>query len=115
MNWLWIGLGGALGAILRYSISLLFQSYKKENLATFVVNIIGSFLFGLLMNSSLEGSIPSFYLFITAGFLGAFTTFSTFTHQTISLFTSKMPLKAFAYISFHLLIIMLMTFIGFNF
>ena len=89
MIWLMVASGGALGACLRYGVSLLIgpQSAGVFPWATFVVNVVGSFLIGLVVvllqlkwheSSLLRG-------FIQIGFLGAVTTFSTFSIELFSL------------------------------
>ena len=101
MNILLICLGGALGAVSRFYISILFQ--RSENLeiplGILIVNILGCFLLGLfynLMDSSLEKIITPF-LFI--GFLGAFTTFSAFSKESLDLMIEGQFLSASLYIS----------------
>ena len=101
MNILLICLGGALGAVSRFYISNLFQ--RSENLeiplGILIVNILGCFLLGLfynLMDSSLE-KIMTPFLFI--GFLGAFTTFSAFSKESLDLMVEGQFLSASLYIS----------------
>ena len=73
-----MGIGGALGAICRASISLLFSKFSQPIFpwATFFVNILGSFLIGIcwVYSDKYGLSIMTKYLVIT-GFLGGFTTF----------------------------------------
>lgn len=113
MNWLIIGLGGFFGAIARYSIGSIFKASKKAELATFIVNIVGSFSFGMLIAGNMETDNPSLFLFLTAGFLGAFTTFSTFTYESIELLNSQNLIKGLLYISLHLLIVLSMVLLGY--
>ena len=68
-----VAFGGALGSMLRYSISLVHIPFA---LHTLLANIIGSFLLGVFA-SRLEGG-SSLSLFLTVGFCGGLTTFSTF-------------------------------------
>ena len=82
-----LAIGGALGTVSRYSVGL----WAYHNLgahfafATLFVNVIGCFLLGLLMELGLntEAISRTAHLAMTAGFLGAFTTFSTFGYETI--------------------------------
>jgi fluoride exporter len=89
--WL-IGVGGALGAAGRY---LLGNFIKKKNpgdfpLGTWVINISGSFLLGVLYKLHLTKEITDLvWLFVGIGFCGAYTTFSTFGYETITLLQSN--------------------------
>lgn len=112
MNWLWIGFGGALGAISRYSINLFFAK-SKIPIATLVVNSVGSFLFGLLMAVYADKNTSAIYLFMTAGFFGAFTTFSTFTYEVVNLLNNKKLKKAIVFVILHFFIIVTMIIFGF--
>ncbi len=83
-----IAAGGALGAVARYSLSGWVQGLLSTSfpLGTMVVNILGSFLLGfvfyLLEGLALSAETRSF---LTIGFLGAFTTFSTFSYEALVL------------------------------
>lgn len=76
-----VGVGGALGALCRYSVGQMIE-VKRFPLATFIVNVAGSFLLGLLTFSGVGESV---LLFAGVGFCGAFTTFSSFSVDTIQL------------------------------
>jgi len=81
-----IGIGGALGAIARYQVASMIQSRLASGFpwGTFVVNISGCFLMGavavLLTQRAAAG--PNWSFFIPIGFIGAYTTFSTFELET---------------------------------
>jgi CrcB protein len=85
---LFIALAGALGALARWRISDWAQQSSPSllPLGTMTVNIVGSFLLGVLISASLGGSVPETWRVpLATGFLGSFTTFSTFSVETIQL------------------------------
>ncbi len=86
VNVLIIGIGGFLGAATRYGVALWIGERwgRSFPLGTFVINVTGSFLIGLLMTLMAERIIenPQWRLFLVVGFLGAYTTFSTFEYET---------------------------------
>lgn len=90
MNAIFVGLGGFIGAASRYYISTLINKINTSGfpIATLIINILGSFLIGLL-TQLLIGLCPdnkNLQLFLTTGILGGFTTFSTFSLETVNLF-----------------------------
>lgn len=84
-----IGLGGMLGASARYVISVWAANHYGTSFpyGTFVINGSGSFLLGLFLTliSDHFGNGAEAQLFVATGFLGAYTTFSTFTYETMAL------------------------------
>jgi len=104
MNLIYVALGGVLGALLRYGSVKLFNNIKIPNLgvmpiSVILVNIIGSFLFGLLLylSKSLNPS-ETVKLFLFTGFLGSYTTYSTFIYEFSLLFEQKHFFYAFSYL-----------------
>lgn len=83
----WIALGGIAGTLARYGVSLLMQRWLGSGFAwgTLAVNLLGCFLIGLIMHVGLSSTMISRELRValTIGFMGAFTTFSTFGYETL--------------------------------
>ena len=85
---LWVGLGGFLGANARYLLGgwIAARVSPAFPYGTFIINVSGSFILGLIMGA-LEGHVlsPALRLSAAIGFVGAYTTFSTWTYETIQL------------------------------
>ena len=95
-----IALGGALGAPARYGVAqMIHVADNSFPWATFWTNISGSFALGLILALILERFPPTRYLrpFVATGFLGAYTTYSTFAVETDLLFKNGHPWIAVAY------------------
>lgn len=95
MKILLVLLGGSLGAVSRYGITLLANRLYGSSFpwGTLFVNLAGCFLIGLCFALGNEKNIlgPSARLFLMTGFLGALTTFSTFGMETITMSSSGLP------------------------
>ena len=87
---IWIFLFGGTGSLMRFGISNYTQTLVGRTfpLGTLVVNCLGAFIFGLIWSlASEKGALsPQLSSIILIGFAGAFTTFSTFSFETIQLF-----------------------------
>jgi CrcB protein len=86
VKWLAVTVGGGIGSLLRYLIATAFLHRFGGSfpLGTFFINITGSFLIGLLMTLFTERVAPDPYwrLLLVVGFLGGYTTFSSFEYET---------------------------------
>ncbi len=92
-------LGGALGALARYLVTLLLAPIAAGlPLATLLINIVGSFGLAFLVFGGYFGLEPALQLALGAGFLGAFTTFSTFELETLRLLQSANAWTAWLYL-----------------
>ncbi len=83
-----IALGAAVGANLRYAVTVLASQRWGAGFpwGTFVVNLTGSLIIGLLLTLASRSGLPtSWQLLVVTGFLGAYTTFSSFTFETYQL------------------------------
>ena len=87
--WIAIGTGGAIGSVLRYALAMSVQRWAGTGfpLGTVIVNILGSFTIGLLYVWLIErmGAPHALRLFLIVGVLGGFTTFSSFSLETVTL------------------------------
>ena len=90
LNYIFVSAGAAIGGALRYGISSYIQKHISVIFpyGTLVVNIVGSFILGIVMFYLNERELigNEFRLFLTVGFCGGFTTFSTFSYETMNLF-----------------------------
>jgi CrcB protein len=85
MNIIFVGIGGAVGSMLRYMISLL-PHKSAFPILTLITNIIGAILIGYITGIAAKKNIPSQYvLLLKTGLCGGFTTFSTFSLEAYSL------------------------------
>jgi CrcB protein len=94
----YVALGGALGSVARYLLSLAVHRYTAAGFpyGTFTVNIVGCALFGLIIGAA-EHRIdltPAVRAFFLVGVLGGFTTFSAFTFDTLELLRTAAFLRA---------------------
>jgi CrcB protein len=101
LQYILIAFGGSLGSLARYYLSnslLKNFIFFDVPVAILAVNILGSFVFGIIMgiieNNLISENIKNFLLF---GFLAAFTTFSTFAWEAITLIHSEMYIKLIMY------------------
>lgn len=89
MKILIIGFGGFIGAVLRFLVSKFVNTVLPFNipLGTLFVNVVGSFVLGYVYTLSIEklAVTENFRIFIGIGLLGAFTTFSTFSLESVNL------------------------------
>ena len=109
-NFLAVGLGGAIGAMLRYGMTLLGSYFHwPANLSTLSVNVAGSFVMGLLVSCCDNGT---WMLLATVGICGGFTTFSTFSMQSVTLLQDGKWGQAALYILGTLVICVVMAWLG---
>lgn len=98
INYLVISLGAALGGVFRYGLASFIQKRVESFFpyGTLVVNILGSFVLGFIMYYLDEKDFlsPEMRLFLTVGLCGGFTTFSTFSYETLNLIRNSQFLLA---------------------
>ena len=118
MTWLGllaVGVGAALGAWARWGLGILLNPvFPTIPLGTLVANMTGGLLIGLTMGalSHFEALAPEIRLLITTGFLGALTTYSTFSAETVSLMLRQQWGWATTLVFAHLAGSLLMTIVG---
>ena len=107
-----VALGGAIGAVLRFSIGNIIES-SDFPLSTIIVNVSGSFILGMLAVMAINnGYSEELMLFFGTGLLGAFTTMSTFSLETLTLVKNDNYTLALVYASISFALCILFAFVG---
>ena len=111
-----VAAGGALGSVARYLLGAVIQDRAATALplGTLVINVTGSLLLGFLMRLGLDTSAfsPEMRFFLTTGFCGGYTTFSTFSYETVRLLEDGEYGTASVYIASSVLLSILACVIG---
>lgn len=111
-----VGFGGFLGTVARFLISRYFQDNISTTFpwSTFIINIIGSLLIGLIYGFSEKGGFlnAEIRLFLTVGFCGGFTTFSTFSNDAFLLLRQEEWFRFACYTSFSFFLGLLAVYAG---
>jgi CrcB protein len=111
-----IGSGGFLGTISRYLLSRFVQNHALSSFpfGTMTVNLVGCFLIGLLFGLADRGNVMNdeVRLFLTVGFCGGFTTFSTFANENIALLRDGNILYFALYTAISVFVGILLTYFG---
>ena len=114
-NFLLVGLGGALGSMLRYGTGLVIGP-KNFPLATLLINVAGSFVIGVVIAYSLrsESFADNWKLFLATGICGGFTTFSAFSFENLQLLQKGMFAMFALYIAASLLLGLVAVWAGYK-
>jgi fluoride exporter len=110
-----VGFGSFIGGMFRYLVTLLVQNRILSTFpyGTFVVNITGCFLIGVIYALSERGNWnPEWRIFLATGIMGGFTTFSSFSNETVGMLRDAEYWPAFSYIAFSIIIGLAATFGG---
>lgn len=116
MNFLSVVVGGGIGAALRYLLSGVIQKHTGSTFpyGTLIVNLIGAFIIGFTWELFQNIIIPNnAKLFLFMGFLGAFTTFSTFNLETMNMLRDKDVVLALLNILGSNILCLILVFLGF--
>jgi CrcB protein len=114
-GWIAVSAGAALGALLRWRLSIgLNPIFPTLPLGTLAANLLGGFIMGLAMellarNASMP---PAARVFVTTGFLGGLTTFSTFSAETVTLLLRREFAWSIVEVGIHVLGSLAMTILG---
>ncbi len=108
---IFIGIGGFFGAVFRFLISTFVQkiSFSFFPVGTLSVNVLGSFIIGFLALYFEQMVSPNYKALFITGFLGALTTFSTFSLETVSMLQSSEYMKAILNISLNVIFCLIAT------
>ncbi|MCU9595005.1 fluoride efflux transporter CrcB [Caldibacillus thermolactis] len=117
MKLLFVMIGGFFGAICRFALSEWIHTNNEFPLATLLINESGCFLLGWFLTfvSQLRKIRPEFTLLVGTGFIGSFTTFSTFSMETLSLIQSGFIFMAFFYVLTSTVLGILLAYAGYHF
>lgn len=111
-----IGIGGAIGAVLRYCMGNILTKVLGSSFpyGTFCINIIGCFFMGMLMTIIVDKGLlsPTWRLFLCVGLLGGFTTFSSFSYEALTLLQEGNLLFALLYAGGSVCLGILAAFLG---
>jgi CrcB protein len=110
-----VGVGSFIGGISRYLVSLFVQNKFLSTFpyGTLVVNIAGCFLIGVVYALSEKGNVNAEWrLFLITGFLGGFTTFSSFSNETVSMLRDAQYWQALSYVGVSIIVGLAATFGG---
>ena len=118
-DWLAVGIGGFVGAVSRFQISLWLSVWSTQKFGriypfgTFAVNFVGCLFIGILMALAVDRKISDVWQkILVTGCLGSLTTFSTFSYETIGLIRSDLPGLAAVYVVTNLAVGLVAVMVG---
>ncbi|MCM3252519.1 fluoride efflux transporter CrcB [Priestia aryabhattai] len=118
MNYLLVGIGGIVGSLLRYYLGVFTHSWWDYDfpLGTLIINLIGCFALGWITTYIIKLKLlhPHILAGIGTGLIGSFTTFSTFSVETVTLIQHRLWSMAFLYVVLSLFGGLLMSWLGYQ-
>lgn len=111
---LYVCVGGGMGAVLRYLLSKINLPFEMPfPIMTLCINFIGAFVIGIVVNAAIKYTLSeNIILFLKTGFCGGFTTFSTFSLESMTLIEQKNYIMAVCYIASSILLCMIGVWLG---
>ena len=114
-----VGLGGFIGSVARFLVSKLNLSWHFLSIpmGTLTVNVLGSFIIGILLGISVKSDLIStdLRLFLMVGFCGGFTTFSSFSSENLMLMQNEQVVTVLIYTALSILLGFLAVYLGYIF
>lgn len=113
-----VGFGSFIGGMARYLVTIFIQNKLLSTFpyGTMAVNIMGCFLIGVVYSISERGNMAAEWrMFLATGILGGFTTFSSFSNDTVGMLRDAQYWQAFTYVAFSVLVGLAATFGGISF
>lgn len=114
-----VGLGGFIGSVARFLVSKLNLSWHFLSIpmGTLTVNVLGSFIIGILVGISVKSDLIStdLRLFLMVGFCGGFTTFSSFSSENLMLMQNGQVVTVLIYTALSILLGFLAVYLGYVF
>jgi fluoride exporter len=108
--------GGFFGAVCRFllgTLEVLHKSTSAFPYPTLIVNLVGSLVLGILV-AVIQKRYPNVFLFLGTGFIGSFTTFSTFSVEVLTLLEKGKPMSALIYVSVSIVAGIALSFVGYK-
>ena len=116
-SWILVFLGGGVGSMLRYGIGQYFASYDSNfPIGTFLSNILACLVLGILLGIQIKNNLsPNQGLLFMTGFCGGFSTFSTFSAETLKLFQNQQIGLALFYVGGSVICGLIAVYLGLKF